>query len=489
LLFDVFLSVSVLAVASEAYPLVKTGGLADVVGALPAALAAEGIDVRTLVPGYPEVLRAVDNHTVVRQFAMLHGGPAQVLAARIAQTRMFVLDAPHLFDRPGNPYVAPDGKPWADNEKRFAALARVAATLACDGVDDFQPQIVHAHDWQAGLVPAYLHFMAGRRPRSVMTIHNLAFQGLFPASVFASLGLPNEAFAIDGLEYYGDIGYLKAGIVFADNVTTVSPTYAAEIRTPEGGMGLDGLLRKRSGVLLGIRNGIDEVVWDPANDPYLFARYDANTLDARRQNKAWLQRHLGLDVDVGAPLFIVVSRLTAQKGSDLVLEALPVLVRRGAQLAVLGTGDTELEQRFKAAAEANPGRVAVEICFDESTAHRMQGAADVLLMPSRFEPCGLTQLISLRYGVVPVVGRVGGLADTVVDANEMALAGGAGTGVQFAPVSSEMLACAIDRTCDLWRDPVQWRRMQKRGMHTDVSWRAPSRAYAALFRALASAER
>lgn len=482
------MSVSVLAVASEVYPLLKTGGLADVTGALPQALAAEGIDVRTLVPGYPAVLRDIDESNVVRQFAMLHGGPARVLEARVAGARMFVLDAPQLFDRPGNPYVASDGKPWADNASRFAALAQAGATIARDGIGDFQPQVVHAHDWQAGLLPAYLHFMPPPRPRSVMTIHNLAFQGLFPASVFASLELPDQAFGIDGLEYYGDIGYLKAGIAFADSVTTVSPTYAAEIRTPEGGMGLDGLLRKRSQVLVGIRNGIDCTVWDPANDGYLAACYGDDSRGARRENKSWLQRRLGLDADARALLFIVVSRLTPQKGSDLLLEALPALQRGGAQLAVLGTGDMELERRFKAAAEANPGRVAVETIFDESLAHQMQGGADALLMPSRFEPCGLTQLIALRYGAVPIVARVGGLADTVVDANEMALAADAGTGVQFAPVSSEMLECAIDRTCDLWRDPVEWQRMQTRGMRTDVSWRAPSRAYATLFRALASSD-
>ena len=467
----------------------KTGGLADVVGALPDALRVEDIDVRTLVPGYREVLRAVDERNVVRRFAMLHGGPAHVLAARVADNPMFVLDAPHLFDRPGNPYVASDGKPWADNANRFAALAYAGATIARDGIGDFHPQIVHAHDWQAGLLPAYLHFMPAPRPLSMMTIHNLAFQGLFPASIFASLDLPGQAFGIDGVEYYGDVGYLKAGIAYADSVTTVSPTYAAEIRTPEGGMGLDGLLRKRSEVLVGIRNGIDEAVWDPANDRYLVARYDASTLEARPANKAWLQKRMGLDADPAALLFIAVSRLTAQKGSDLLLAALPALLRRGAQLAVLGTGDTELEQRFTAAADAHSGRIAVEITFDESIAHRMQGGADALLMPSRFEPCGLTQLIALRYGVVPVVARVGGLADTIVDANEMALASDAGTGVQFAPGSSEMLECAIARTCDLWRDPIEWRRMQKRGMRTDVSWRAPSRAYAALFRALASSDR
>jgi starch synthase len=483
----VSLSVSVLAVASEAYPAVKTGGLADVVGALPAALAAEGIDVRTLVPGYPQLQRALDETRVVRQFATLRGGPAQVLAARVAGARMFVLDAPHLFDRTGNPYVASDGKPWADNANRFAALAQAGATIAYEGAEDFRPQIVHAHDWQAGLIPAYVHFMPSPRPRSVMTVHNLAFQGLFPASAFASLGLPDDAFAIDGLEYYGGIGYLKAGIAFADRVTTVSPTYAAEIRTREGGMGLDGLLRKRSDVLVGIRNGIDDTVWDPARDFHLAARYDITSLDSRRENKAWLQKRLGLAVDDAALLFIVVSRLTEQKGSDLVLVALPTLLDRGAQLAVLGTGDPELEHRFKEAAQTNPRRVAVEIGFDESIAHQMQGGGDALLMPSRFEPCGLTQMIALRYGVVPVVGRVGGLADTIVDANEMALAAGAATGMQFAPVSFEMLESAIDRACQLWRDPVGWEHMQKHGMVTDVSWRAPARAYAALFRDLVSA--
>jgi len=482
------LTVRVLAVASEAYPLVKTGGLADVVGALPRALAEEGIDVRTLVPGYRDVLSALGERSVVRRFPTLQGGPAQLLAVDVTDTRMFVLDAPHLFDRPGNPYVAPDGKPWADNAQRFAALAQAAASIARDGIGDFAPHVVHAHDWQAGLVPAYLHFMSAPRPRSVMTIHNLAFQGLFPASVFPTLGIPNYAFAIDGVEYYGDVGYLKSGIAFGDAVTTVSPTYAAEIRTPDGGMGLDGLLRKRSDILLGIRNGIDDVVWDPSRDPYLDARYDAATLQARRVNKMSLQQRLALDVDGDALLLVVISRLTAQKGSDLVLDALQRLLHRGAQLAVLGTGDAELEERFKGVANAHRGRVAVEIGFDETLAHRMQGGADALLMPSRFEPCGLTQLIALRYGVVPVVARVGGLADTIVDANEMAVTAGAGTGVQFAPVVREMLEWAIDRTCDLWRDRAMWRGLQTRGMRSDVSWRGPAGAYAALFRRLLSEE-
>ena len=480
------MTITVLGVASEAYPLVKTGGLADVAGALPHALADEDIDVRTLVPGYPDVLRALDERRIVRDLPRLQGGSARILAARVADMRLFVIDAPHLFDRAGNPYVGPDGKPWPDSAQRFAGLARAAATIARDGGGEFVPSIVHAHDWQAGLVPAYLNFMPAPRPRSVITIHNLAFQGLFPASTFPSLGLPNEALGIEGVEYYGNVSYLKAGIAFADAITTVSPTYAAEIRTPEGGMGLDGLLRKRAEVLTGIRNGIDDSVWDPMHDPHLVARYDATTLDARRDNKTALQRRLSLAIDPDAQLFVVVSRLTAQKGCDLVLDALPVILRRNTQLAVLGNGDRELEQRFQQAANTHRGRVAVTIGFDEGLAHAMQGGGDALLMPSRFEPCGLTQLIALRYGVVPIVARVGGLADTIVDANEMALAADAGTGVQFAPVSREMLESAIDRAWELWRDRALWKRIQQRGMQCDVGWRGPARAYATLFRSLAS---
>ena len=480
------MTLSVLAVASEVYPVVKTGGLGDVVGALPGALAAEGIDVRTLVPGYPDVLRALDERTLVRRLPPLQGGPARLVAAPAGDLRFFVLDAPHLFDRPGNPYTENGAKPWPDNAQRFAALAQAAVSIACDRGGDFVPDILHAHDWQAGLAPAYLHFMPAPRPRSVMTIHNLAFQGLFPASVFASLGLPDEAFGIDGVEFYGDVGYLKAGIAFADAVTTVSPTYAAEIRTAEAGMGLEGLLRKRADALVGIRNGIDTAVWNPMHDAQLAARYDASSLQLRAENKPWLQRRLSLDVDGDAPLFVIVSRLTAQKGSDLVLDTLPALLGQSAQLAVLGTGDAEFERRFKAAADAHRGRVAVEIGFEESLAHRMYGGADALLMPSRFEPCGLAQMIAMRYGVVPVAARVGGLADTIVDANEMALAARAATGVLFAPVSAEMLAWAIERTCGLWRSPMRWRGLQRRAMRSDVSWREPARAYSALFRALAS---
>jgi len=477
----------VLSVASEIYPLVKTGGLADVVGALPRALAREGIEARTLVPGYPAVLKSLANAEIVHDFADLHGGSARLLAGRSAELDLYVLDAPHLYARPGNPYLAPDGKEWPDNARRFAALAQAAAAMARGAVPSFVPQVAHAHDWQAGLVPAYLRFGPRCTCRSVMTVHNLAFQGQFPRDLLGALGLPPASFGVDGVEYYGTIGYLKAGLALADRVTTVSPTYAAEIRTAEGGMGLDGLLRQRASHLSGILNGIDVDVWNPATDAHVAARYDAHRLHERAANKAALQARLGLAVEPGTFVFGVVSRLTWQKGTDVLVDALPALLDAGAQVAVLGSGDASLEAALVAAARAAPGRLAVTIGHDEALAHQIQAGIDALVMPSRFEPCGLTQLIALRYGVIPVVPRVGGLADTVIDANEMALASGAGTGVQFSPVTREQLELAAARTIALARNRATWRHLQTRAMATDVSWARPARRYATLFRELVPA--
>jgi len=477
---------SVLSVASEVYPLIKTGGLADVVAALPGELEREGIAVRTLVPGYPAVVDALRHAATVVSYARLHGGPARILAAHAAGLDLLVLDAPHLFARPGNPYLGPDGKDWPDNALRFAALGTAAADIGRGKVAGFAPDIVHAHDWQAGLAPAFLHYGGGARPGTVMTVHNLAFQGQFPPALLATIGLPPHAFAIDGVEYYGTIGYLKAGIALADRITTVSPTYASEIRSAENGMGLDGLLRQRADVLSGILNGIDVEVWNPATDAYLPSCFDVKRLAARAANKAALQAELGLAGDPGALLFGVVSRLTWQKGMDILHAALPALDAQRAQLALVGAGDASLQTAFRAAAQARPGRVAAVIGYDEALAHLIQAGADALLVPSRFEPCGLTQLCALRYGAIPVVARVGGLADTVVDANDMALAAGAGTGVVFAPVTRDGLGIAIERTAALWRDRAQWRRLQVRAMKTDVSWTRPARHYAALFHALAA---
>lgn len=471
----------VLSVASEAYPLVKTGGLADVVGALPAALAAEGVALRTLLPGYPGVRAALPDAEPLLALDNLFGGPASLLAARAGGRDVLVLHAAHLYDRPGNPYLGPDGQDWPDNPIRFAALARVAADIARGALPGWRPAVLHAHDWQAGLAPAYLRLDGGASPGSVFTVHNLAFPGKAPAALRATLGLPAAAFTPEGLEFYGAISLLKAGLVYADRLTTVSPTYAEEIRTADVGMGFDGLLRARGDALSGILNGIDTAAWNPATDPALAARY--STPAARAANKAALQAELGLAPDPTAPLFAVISRLTWQKGLDLLLAALPDLLALGGQLALLGAGDATLEAACRAAAAAAPQRIAVTIGYDEARAHRIQAGADALLVPSRFEPCGLTQLCALRYGCIPVVARTGGLADTVIDANPAALAAGVATGVQF---ELSGLAQALRRTAALYRDPAVWARLQANAMACDVSWAGPARAYAALYRAIAA---
>ena len=414
----------------------------------------------------------------------LFGGPARLLRGRVAGLELIAIDAPHLYARPAGPYGGPDGREWPDNAVRFAGLGAVAGVLAGGDVAGVAPDIVHAHDWQAGLALAYLEYRGGRRPGTVMTVHNLAFQGRFPAGLMGTLGLPPAAFGVNGVELYGDISFLKAGLFYADRITTVSPTYAAEIRTPEGGMGLDGLLRTRAPVLHGILNGIDDAVWNPSADPLIVADFSVSRLEGRAADKTSLQAWFGLEANPDALVFGVLSRLTWQKGLDLLLADIDTLLGVGAQLVVLGSGERPLEAGFTAAAAAHPGRIACVIGYDEALAHQIQAGMDALLMPSRFEPCGLTQLCALRYGALPVVARVGGLADTVIDANEAALGAGTGSGVQFAPVTREMLETAIHRTAALWRQKAVWRRLQHNAMRTDVSWQRPAARYAALFRAL-----
>jgi starch synthase len=474
----------VLSIASEVFPLVKTGGLADVAGALPVALARENVDMRTLVPAYPAVRQKLGDAEVAHEYVDLFGGPARVFGDRADGIDFFAIDAPHLFDRPGNPYLGPDNIDWPDNARRFAALARVGADIGLGAIDAFQPDVVHAHDWQAGLAPAYLKYSGRRAPGSLITIHNLAFQGHFPVSVFWELGLPDHALSVDGVEYYGGVGYLKAALQLADVVTTVSPTYAREIQTPEFGMALDGLLRARGGAVHGILNGIDETVWNPSTDPAIAQTYSAPRIDVRSRNKAALQSRLGLANSVDRPLFGVVSRLSHQKGLDLLLHALPRVLDSGGQLALLGAGERLLESGFGDASSGRPDAVSCVFDYDEKLAHLFQSGADFIVVPSRFEPCGLTQLCALRYGATPIVSRVGGLADTVIDSNEAALSAGVATGVQFGPLSVEALADAIDRAVKLFRDSTTMRRIRLNGMRQDVSWRGPAKRYADLYRSL-----
>ncbi|MEZ5864372.1 MAG: glycogen synthase GlgA [Geminicoccaceae bacterium] len=487
----------VLSVASELFPLLKTGGLADVAGALPGALAPFGVDMRSLLPAYPAVLQAVGAGREVAELATLPGGPGRLRAVEHDGRVLYLLDAPQLFDRPGNPYVDATGTDWPDNGLRFAALAWAAARIGQGGRGGdpaWQPAIVHCHDWQAGLAPAYLRLGnagagTGVSPRTVMTIHNLAFQGQFPPALLADLDLPGTAFRTDGLEYYGSLGFLKAGLYYADKLTTVSPTYALEIQTPDRGMGLDGLLRARSADLLGIVNGIDEAVWNPATDPFLPVAYDVAGLERKAGNKRALQERLGLAVDATAFLCSVVSRLSHQKGMDLLLESLPTLLAGGGQLALLGSGDAGLAAAFQAAAERHAGQVACVLGYDEPLSHLLQGGADAILVPSRFEPCGLTQLYGLRYGTLPIVARTGGLADTVIDANHAALAAGVADGLQFAPVTAEALRFALQRALELFRAPDRWRAMQAFAMRQPVGWQASAERYAALYRTLAATGR
>jgi starch synthase len=481
------MAINVLSVASEAVPLVKTGGLADVAGALPTALAPHDVAVTSFIPGYPAVLKALGKRPkAIHAWDALLGTPARLLAGKLGAHSLLVLDAPALFGREGGPYGDASGRDWADNWHRFAAFARAGADIAAGAVKGRAFDLVHAHDWQSAMLPAYLRLAplpGGRDVPSVITIHNMAFQGYYPADIFPQLDLPPAAWTVDGVESYGGVGFLKAGMQLADAITTVSPTYAGEIRSVEFGMGLEGLVQARSHRVHGILNGIDSAEWNPASDPHLPARYTAGKFAARAKNKRAIEQEFGLERGDG-PLFIVVSRLTWQKGMDVLLEALDHLVGIGGRLALLGSGDAEIEKAFLAAAARHPGRIGVRLGYDEPAAHRLQGGGDAILVPSRFEPCGLTQLYGLAYGCIPVVSRTGGLADTVIDANPAALAAGVATGVQMNAVSYTALAMAISRTCDLYARPATWKRLQKNAMAADFSWDASGAAYAALYRQL-----
>lgn len=475
----------VLSVASEIFPLIKTGGLADVAGALPAAMAGKGIAMRSLIPGYPSVMSAFKKKKAALQYAQLQGGKASVHAVNIAGLDLFVLDAPHLFDRAGGPYGDQTGHDWPDNWRRFAALSQVGGDIAGGAISGYLPDIVHAHDWQAAMTLAYTRYGKAVTTPTVMTIHNLAFQGRYPAAIFGQLGLPGQAMALDGVEYYGGVGYLKAGLQAAWAITTVSPTYAQEIRSPEFGMGLDGLINMRSVDLYGIVNGIDTDIWNPATDKHLVSNYTAKTLKARAANKTAVEERFGLDSD-DSPIICVVSRLTWQKGMDILASAAAGIVAAGARLAILGSGDAGLEGALLAAAARHRGRVGVVVGYDEGLSHLLQGGCEAIVIPSRFEPCGLTQLYGLRYGCVPLVARTGGLADTIIDANEAAMAAGVATGFQFAPDDGDALLHAVARLVQAYGDKAIWTSLQQQGMRSDVSWDRSAEKYVEIYRRILS---
>jgi starch synthase len=475
----------VLHVGAEIFPLVKTGGLADVLGALPQALIGEDADVRLLLPGLPAIVDAVLHQKTVREIGPSFG--AARITLRLGQmpyskVPVYVIDAPILYRRAGSPYQNSDGNEWPDNVQRFALLGWVGAHLASGELDpSWVPNVLHAHDWHAAMSCAYLAAHPSTGVATVFTVHNLAYQGLFPSGDFSVLGLPSRFMASNGLEFHQQLSFMKAGLKFAQRVTTVSPTYAKEIATHEFGFGLDGVIRGRGTDVSGVLNGVDGAVWNPSTDPGLATRYSAEQLDGKARCKEDLQKEFAVAPSARAPLFGVVSRLTSQKGLDLVLAALPGLLKRGGQLVLQGAGDPWLEAAFVAAAKAHPGAVGVRIGYDEALAHRLIAGADAILVPSRFEPCGLTQLYGLRYGTLPVVHRVGGLADTVVDASDEAQQANSATGFSFDAATPAALDGAIQRATEMYTHPERWTRLVLRAMEQDFSWRGAAQKYVALY--------
>ncbi|MCF8199920.1 MAG: glycogen synthase GlgA [Sulfuritalea sp.] len=474
----------VLFVTSELAPWVKTGGLGDVSSALPVALRGLGLDVRVLIPAYPGILKNFPDAAEVARPHWL-GGALPTASLKEVSTadgiNLLLLDYPPYYDRPGSPYLDPDGNDWPDNHLRFGLLSRVAAWLGSDASTmDWKPEIIHCNDWQSGLAAAYLHYLPGGKAKSLFTLHNLAYQGVFGYETLFELGLPQEAWRFDGIEYHGKLSFLKAGLQHSTAISTVSPNYAHEIQTDDLGMGMADLLRYRSEHLSGILNGIDTRIWDPESDHYLQQHYSARNPNAKAANKAALQLQLGLAPRKDIPLLAVISRLAEQKGLDLLLSLGAKIMNLPAQLVVLGSGNVELEQGFLALARQFPDLCSVSIGFDEALAHRIDAGADIFVMPSRFEPCGLNQLYSMRYGTIPVVRGTGGLADTVIDAADEKN----GNGFVFGPASSEALLEALQRATTAWSDPTLWRRLQKHGMARDSSWDKAARQYAELYQKL-----
>jgi len=477
----------VLYVSTEVHPALKTGGLADVNAALPGALASRGIDVALLLPGFPALMEAATAGGAPVRLGAAFGCPqVNLMPCRLGDVPAWLIDAPALYGRTGNPYVGPDGRDWPDNARRFALLGWVAARFADGGIGNWRPDIVHSHDWHAGLAGAYLRARGGAGPGSVFTVHNLAYQGNFPATTFPDLALPPHFFSMHGLEFHGAASFMKAGLFYADRITTVSPTYAREIQTAEHGFGMEGLLRSRAGALSGILNGVDTATWDPRRDPALPARFSADAPEGKAVCRQALRAEFGLP-QAGGPLFGVVSRLTAQKGLDLLLEALPAIAAIDGQVALLGTGERALEAAWQLAAASHPERVAFRHGYDEALAHRIFGGADIIAVPSRFEPCGLTQMYGLLYGALPLVRRTGGLADTVHEAGRAgaapyAAAGAAGNGFEFELPHVTDLSAAIARAGALWQSPAAWQAVRDAGMRAEFGWAQAAGHYAALYR-------
>lgn len=474
----------ILFVSSEVYPLIKTGGLADVCSSLPKALTELGQDIRIIIPNYPSLKTVDDVHFLCS--LRIDNHLINIFETIIPDSPVigWLVDCPELFNTTGNPYLDEQGLPWANNAERFALFCRVAVEVAMDKVNrNWKPDIVHCNDWQSGLVPALLS-METDRPKTVFTIHNMAYQGLFPVQSLYVLNLPGQLWNPNGLEFFGMLSFIKGGIAYADRITTVSPTYALEIQSPAFGYGLEGLLAYRSQNLVGIINGIDMNEWNPETDPHIHQRYNVDSLSEKRHNKAELQRRVNLPVNDSVPLFGLISRLVEQKGIDMIIECLPDIVELPMQLVLLGNGDKVYEQRLENLARLYPDKIVIIIDYNESLAHLIEAGADVFLMPSRFEPCGLNQMYSQRYGTIPIVRKTGGLADTVVDTLPESLANQSATGIVFKEAHAGALLEAIKRTMLLHSNHAMWQQMQTNAMHKDFSWHRSAEQYLALYNSI-----
>ena len=472
----------ILFASSEVYPLIKTGGLADVSGSLPVAFAELGHDVRIVMPGYQQAMRLAEDVQSISAFSTALG-IVEILQGKLPGTTVpvWMVNAPEYFARDGNPYLNDDGHLWEDSAERFGQFCFAIVEIAQNRAGlEWQPEIVHCNDWQTGLVPALLN-AEPRRPVTVFTIHNLAYQGVFPYSSFIDLGLPNNLWSIDGLEFYGQMSFMKGGLSFADQITTVSPNYASEIQTEEYGYGLNGLLSHRSDVLSGIINGIDQQEWNSATDSHLVKNYSQDSLALKIENKRSLQDTYDIERIDDKPLIGMIGRIVEQKGIDLVIDAIRDLLALDIQLVILGTGSTEYEQQLSQLATEFPRHIGVKIGFSERLAHQIEAGADIFLMPSRFEPCGLNQMYSLRYGTLPVVRLTGGLADTVVDATPENILAGTATGFVFMEASADALSTAIERAVALYQQKSRWNRLQITAMQQDYSWQKSASRYIDLF--------
>jgi len=471
----------VLFASSEVYPLIKTGGLADVAGSLPAALCALKQDVRIILPAYASVMDKIGRVRCMARIDMPQG-EVRILMGDLpgVAVKVWLVDYPPFFDRPGNPYMGPGGSPWHDNADRFALFCKVIVEIAMKRTRlKWKPDIIHCNDWQTGLVPALLAFEE-QPPPSIFTIHNLAYQGLYPYATFVALGLPEQLWSHEALEFHDQLSFIKGGLVFADKVTTVSPSYAREIQTQEFGYGLEGLLSHRADKLSGILNGIDMESWNPESDAHITASYSVRHINGKRLNKKALQRKFGLP-ESNILLIGSIGRLVHQKGIDIVLQALHSLMKMPIQMIFLGTGEYEYQQSLLYYAEEYPDKIAVNIGYDEEVAHQIEAGSDLFLMPSRFEPCGLNQLYSLRYGTLPVVREVGGLADTVIDASTEAMEAGTANGFSVKGELSLDLIETLNRALALYQDKLAWKKMQITAMWRDSSWDNSAREYKRLY--------